>query len=389
MTYCIGWKTDFGVLVAADTALSGAVPDGNETPKISLTSFGERQGKTSDHALSYVVEEGLKLSVGANFITGFAGDVRTARNFVECFSDAINAGFLLREAVVAAVRSSGGYGSDTTILIGGYEQAAPILLQVELSSGSVLEVDGLVQIGSVPSEQCRWTERMVGLTQQRLTKKPPRNDNEVCEVFTQVIALLQSYGVHDYLLPYGIGGAFVGAWVTSNGARWQGDNLFIVHQSQIDAGELVMCAVMVRDNALCLIGNQAEVTKVLTTRKRHSRDKALDHGDKAIEQYDRALFDYVISINSIKHIVTVVEMSQNRHHILLSLHPAAAGTIGMLWTEKLREIVNTFAGVAEPDGNEMTLGFIPFMPLPSEYQIQRDSMAEQAEAERLRNVEAS
>lgn len=382
MTYCIGWRTKLGVLIVADTALSAAVPEAHEFPGISRTSFGELQGKTSNGALSYVAEEGLKIGVGKNFVSGFAGDIRTARNFVDTFSDAYGAGFPLREAATATLNSSGSYGSDTSILIGAYEQDAPILLQIELSSGVVLEVSGLVQIGSAPSEQCRWTTQMVELTEGGLHDVPV-SDANASHIFTQVIALLQSYGVHDYLLPHGVGGAFVGAWVTPSGARWQGDNFFVVHHSQIDAVELVMCAVMVRENTLCLIGNQAEVNKVLTTRKR--KDRAPSYADDAIKQYDRAMFDYFISINSSKHIITIVEMRQSRHHVLLSLRPAETGTIGILWSEKLREIVNNFAGVDEPDGQEMTLGFIPFMPVPLEYQLKRDAIAEEAEAERLRN----
>jgi hypothetical protein len=382
MTYCLGWRTGIGVFVAADTAFSAASPDAHHSPDIARTSFGELQGDAGKGEGRYVVEEGVKISVGQDYVTAFAGDVDVARRYVDCFEIARSAAFSIREAARSAMLSCGGQGSNTTVLIGAYEADQPVLLRVDLVDSRISDHEDLVQVGSVPEQQARWTQQMLAARGERLPFRAV-DPAEAAPVFTPVLALLQSYGVHDYLLPDGIGGAFIGAWVTARGARWQTDNLFVVHGADMGSAGLTMCGVMVRQDVVTLIGNRAEVIKVLGRPVPGRQPSASDLAEQAISQYDDAVFDYFVSINLERHVVTTIEMQRSRHHPYVALWPAGGGTIGIMWTEKLLGIVDTIAGVPEPQGDEMTLYFFPHMPVPPELQEEIDAVASEREFERL------
>lgn len=383
MTYCLGWRTQDGVVIVADSLLSAEHPDMHQQQGIPRTTFGERQGRTNSPHFPYVAEEGLKLRVGADFVAGFAGDVRVGQRLLGRFQEAHAAGRSLYDAANAAMRSAGGKTSDTTVLIGGYAGKKPVLLRIDTASQSISYVDGLVQTGSVPGEQQRWTEKMVARLAGLRRDDISRADN-ARRLFMPLIALLQSYGVHDQLLDRGIGGAFLGAWVTPDGARWQHDALYAVHEPAIATGDAIFCGVLVRPGIACLVSNQTEEIKLITMGEGQPDPATLALADEAIAQFDHAIFDYFVSINSGKHIVTVIDMQRSRHHALLSIRAAAtAGTIGITWTEALVNIVNTVAGVSEPDGQELTLYFLPYMPVAPDAGRQREQFAIDGELARL------
>lgn len=378
MTYCLGWRTKHGVAIIVDSLLSAADPKVFQHPELRRTTFGESQGKINNKRWPYVAEEGMKLRVGADVITGFAGDVGVARRLMDQFQHAYASGRSLREAAKSALGKVADRQSDTTVLIGGYEGKKPVLLRIDTKPRGISYVDTLVQVGSVPAAQMRWTATMAGRLAGMASASASSRDNAE-RLFTPLIALVQSYGVHDQLVDQGIGGSFLGAWVTPEGAQWQRDTLYATHQADVNADEAVMCGVMVRPGFACLISNKTDVVKVITVGKDYPDSALLEDADEVIAQFDRAGFDYFVSINSQTHIVTVIEMRQSLHHALLSLRPAETGTIGITWTEQLRKIANTVAGVSNPDGQELTLYFIEYLPISADEQRLRDQFAHQAE----------
>ena len=76
MTYCLGWRTQDGVVIIADSLLSAELPDVYQHPEIPYTTFGQLQGNTGGKCLPYVAEEGLKLRVGDSL---GAGDLQAAQ----------------------------------------------------------------------------------------------------------------------------------------------------------------------------------------------------------------------------------------------------------------------------------------------------------------------
>lgn len=373
--------------MAGDSAVTSRSLRAFNFPDRRRTSFGERQGQMDSATRRYVLEEGHKLSVGDNFVTAIAGDMATAESILETFRTAYVGGSDPCDAAQNALRSSGPFSTDATVLIGTYFNDRPVLLRVDTIPESVTEIDGLVQIGSDLPDQHAWTSKLVTglLPHVEKLKGPETIHAERC--FSQIIGLLQSYVIHDYLLERGAGGAFVGAWITEAGARWQGDHLFVVHGDKPDPDNLILCGTFIRDSSICLVTNQDENVQISRGRfKRKSTDSVrASPMDMAIGDFDCGSFDYFISINSQKHIVTIIEMNRFRHHRLVSICPQSGrGTLGIIWTERLLEIVKTFAGVEKPDGQELTLGFLTFSPIPEDEASMRDKFAEEMELSQSR-----
>lgn len=199
---------------------------------------------------------------------------------------------------------------------------------------------------------------------------------------------MQSYGVHDYLLPHGVGGAYTAAWVTPEGAQWQGNNLFaILNPNSVaydpDQAEdaLIMCATIIKNDVLCLVNNQSVGNKFITScRKDESEDAIVERISDAVEcslkDFDNAVFDFFIFINTKRHIVTVVEMSKKQDHQLLSLcSHDGAGSLGVIWTEEFLRLAGTIAGVENPDFGYMTVRFQPFVPVSEDIKQEREQFA--------------
>jgi len=391
MTYCIALRTAHGIFVAADSALSAASPIAFRHPEIKTTSFGERQGKMDRGLWPYVLEEGLKVTVADDFVAAFAGDVGTGENLLEAYRSARSSGFSARQAADVALQSTGPHDRYATVLIGYYTSESPTLIRVDTLPALISEIDGLVQIGSDLPDQHRWTEKMVAGLMTALDRLTPADHHVEC-IYAQLVCLLQSYGIHDYLLESGVGGSYVGAWITPSGARWQGDHLFVAHSDQPDENNIVMCSVAVRNDALCLTGNQAGMIKVIGKKALHEDVQEADirlkeASDDAVRSFDLGLFDYFSSININRHVVSVLEMQQSRHHALVSLCPQGSdGTLGILWTESLLEAANLSAYRKKARSEEITLRFIPFIRISAEEEHERDLIANAFESERLREI---
>ena len=264
MTYCLGLRTARGVLIAADSAISSMGHVLSACSGEGTTTFGELQGNVGRGRWSHIEEAVLKLTVEADSVIGFAGDVDTGRCLIDLYLTLrMDAGSNGRDAVRKALSSVYPCQEQAEALFGFYDANEPYLMHVDIARGTVSEVEGLVQVGSVPQSQCTWTARYVSKFLAMLERLGP-DPRQLDQVFAQLVALVQSYGVHDYLLPEGVGGAFVAAWVTPTGAQWQRDHLDVMHDTVPTSGEIVMCATMVRDGVLCLVNNQTGSSKLIT-----------------------------------------------------------------------------------------------------------------------------
>ena len=322
MTYCIGWKTPDGVVLVADSA---ATMFGEVRERRSIlgdrTSFGELQGEISDSGgKRQVREEILKTRVIGDSVAAIAGDAGLALNLLATIESAVELGQGYRQALQTAFLSSQPFSPDrsTAVLYAFYEKGAPQLLLLDTDhGGSIRDAGELVQIGSVGPDQVRHTERMVAAL-GKLMAEPP-TPLSTAAVFTQLIALVQSYGVHDYVLADGVGGAFSGAWVTAAGASRQKSAFYVIHPRQPREENIIMCAVSAHSGALCLVNNttgssigMSNVRQGESTAEARARiGRAVD---EAHAEFDSAQFDFVVFINMSVHLISVFEMQRNRHH---------------------------------------------------------------------------
>ncbi|AOK06964.1 hypothetical protein WI41_17635 [Burkholderia latens] len=322
----------------------------------------------------------MKVAVGADTVTGFAGDVRTARALIDAYGEARALKLDARKAVSEALISVTPCETDADVLFAFYESERPCLLHVNVATSTIEEVSGLIQLGStLPSGQHEWTTGLVSSLQNVLNRLGS-HPLHVERIFSQLVAALQSYGVHDYLPQHGVGGAFIAAWVTPDGVRWQGDHLYVIH-GEIPSFDDIMCATMIREEALCLVNNQISGTKVITSRRPlesdvDARARAKLAASNAEGSWDNAQFDYFVSINKSRHIVTVLEMRREQHHGLLSLHaPNMENSIGIVWSEAFVNLANKIEGVEEPSPEYMTVKFLPFREASEELRAAREQFA--------------
>lgn len=380
VTYCVGLWTDRGVFIAADSGFSSASPSIDSADSETTTVFGERQGDVGKKPWRFVFEKGMKVAVGADTVTGFAGDVRTARALIDAYGEARALKLDARKAVSEALISVTPCETDADVLFAFYESERPCLLHVNVATSTIEEVSGLIQLGStLPSGQHEWTTGLVSSLQNVLNRLGS-HPLHVERIFSQLVAALQSYGVHDYLPQHGVGGAFIAAWVTPDGVRWQGDHLYVIH-GEIPSFDDIMCATMIREEALCLVNNQISGTKVITSRRPlesdvDARARAKLAASNAEGSWDNAQFDYFVSINKSRHIVTVLEMRREQHHGLLSLHaPNMENSIGIVWSEAFVNLANKIEGVEEPSPEYMTVKFLPFREASEELRAAREQFA--------------
>lgn len=380
MTYCVGLRTKTGVFVGADSVFSSASPSAHTLASSSRTAFGELQGDVGPDGSRYVSEEGLKVSIGSDTVVGFAGDVEIARAVIRNYFDGRKAGFGARESVHSALVSVTPCEKEAEILFAFYEFEQPCLVHINTLDQSSVEVDGLVQLGSELADgQHEWTEKFVSLNLEQL-ERLGTHPLHTERAFTNFLALLQSYGVHDHLLQHGVGGAFVAAWVTPTGARWQGSHLFVMLGEE-PSYEDPMCATSIHEDVLCLVNNQTESTKLLSwmlSNENTDDTKARfdSAAEKCIAAWDAGTFDYFILLNRTRHVVTVVEMRGHLHHALVSFHaPHFDRKLGIVWTRELVSHANTIAGVDQPDQGYMSVWFFPYVGLGEGAQHEREQFA--------------
>ena len=131
-------------------------------------------------------------------------------------------------------------------------------------------------------------------------------------MLVSALAIIQSYGIHDYLIPHGIGGCFVGLSVDHNQIRWQPDVLYVLHRN-LDP-HLSMISSIVRAHVLVVRSNLTHKCLYLGD----SLNAGLNDEwrrrwwDAAFAFTQQARFDFVVLLNTAARVITVVEMLRQR-----------------------------------------------------------------------------
>lgn len=124
------------------------------------------------------------------------------------------------------------------------------------------------------------------------------------------LAIIQSYGIHDYLLQGGAGGSFVGLRIGPNIIQWQQDLLFIL-QADLDP-TVDMISSIIRDNVIIVRSNVTNACRYFgdSINNGLSEEWRRRWWDAAFDCTEQGHFDFVILLNITARIVTVVEMQQ-------------------------------------------------------------------------------
>ncbi len=195
---------------------------------------------------------------------------------------------------------------------------------------------------------------------------PPRR-------LVQTLALVQSYGIHRYLLEEGVGGCFSGLYVDQQGIHWQPDTLYLVTNPDLDQAGLV--GSFARRNVLCLFSSLCEAGKIVfASPELNESGELLRQRYTAIERqveqkHEEANFDYVTVFNTAKHVAVTVELLGHHAHELLIVepHPETPRTTGIFWSPQLLAHLDTISEPADYDGvpHDLCLKFFPYRPPPT------------------------
>ena len=333
MTWCFGKKISDAVFLFADSVKTSSSPN-----LLKESSFGEAHINGTDNSSIYnVAESCLKIyRVGEMLIT-FAGDISDGEAFIASLQHAL--GRHTDSTIVIKEAASNTNFSDlkrTRILVAFYLSGPHLVLIDSSKPEDIEEIDSSIHLGSVP-------ELFTELTESVLKCVPPPGTQYERWV-TQPLALLQSYGLHHYMMESGVGGAFACAWIDGHGFHWQPDILYVLNDDSIEDVSIV--GVSIREEVMSIFTNASGSNRILVNNNSDSssdifREQVERSFGDALKEFDDARFDFVVFLNYEKHIATVVEMNKEHKHQLVVVEPFPGfeGKIKISWSPTLVERV--------------------------------------------------
>jgi hypothetical protein len=226
MTYCIGFRKGPLACLIADAAVTGPHPSIE-----AQTSFGELQIKDG---VSSVSERALKIFRLPMVAVTFSGLDRVGRGFVEQLSTRLTAGMSVAKAFEASLANVQPLNSpsDLQVICAWPTPNGGRLLSFNAAMDQrVSEHEHLVQIGSADRERRLTTERFLKFLEQFPQLTPVQS-------MVAMTALCQSYGVYDYTLSRGIGGAFTAISTGPEGIQWQPNTMYIFYHPEDLSGSI-------------------------------------------------------------------------------------------------------------------------------------------------------
>ena len=192
MTYCVAKKGAFGVVMAADSALTS-----DASPKVKVSSFGERHGPLDALGPERFVQEGkLKIEVIGDCDVTYAGDVSEIELFIREFRAWLGNRRPLEAFKITADANS---TSKSQIILGYLQDAVPRIATFNAKGESeVIDDVEFAAFGNLDMGLNRLTETNLTLFE--------KCSNDSTQVLVNTLALLQSYGIHRYLISDGVGG---------------------------------------------------------------------------------------------------------------------------------------------------------------------------------------
>jgi hypothetical protein len=352
MTYCVASKGDFSVVMAADSARTG-----DEPPRMRHSSFGEPHGPLDADGPQRFVQEGkLKIEVIGDCAVTYAGAVHEIDPFIQEFKlwkrD--------RPALAAFKETAAAQPPCTSQIILGYVDDGEPKIATFNS-----RLDGQVEDDVDFAEFGNLDEMHRKLTKTYLTAFAEQS-NDPIQILVNTLALLQSYGIHNYLISDGVGGGFCGVALNHAGVHWQPDILYLVANEELTT--VGMVGSFARDNLWCLFSSMGEAGSVVFghEREEEATEKLTDFIGQMEDKHDGGRFEYICVLSLKPHSIVVIEMQENRHHRLIYVDPLRdiEKTLGVFWSPMLLEMVGS---IALPEGqtvdpDHITVRYIPYWP---------------------------
>lgn len=313
MTYIAAWRLGPYAYLVADTAITVEDVSGQSSSReqaASVTSFGEKDVSEPGR----VVYEGVLKTINlGRAVVLMCGDVRLARSVIGSIERCLQAGLDGTQAFQQAIVDNGPFDDSERqihLIVAFPEHPQARLLAFNIDGDlQIHEVpdETAVQFGSMPSKYKSIFPQMIN-TLKIFAGEPDR-------FLTGILGIVQSYGLHDYLMENSVGGTFCGAVVGSSDIRWQKDILYVLHKSQAlpttdKAPHIIeMITSIVRDHVLVVRSNITDSCRYFGD----SINRGLDENwrakwwDLCFDFTSHGRFDYVVALNTDNRVVSVVE----------------------------------------------------------------------------------
>lgn len=363
MTYCVAWKTSTSAFIITDSAVTNLdmVDDSRE-----LTSFLEKQGELEGR--KYVTEGAFKIYSDKRYAIGMVGDVKFGCEVVELISLHLELGRSLDDAIDYTVNNYIDFSSKPCIeLVIASFSASPAVMTLK-NKERVFKTyhSGLVVLGSPTEKLHSYTrnffESFYGTWEsERLF---PNRDEAL---FMRMLGLLQSYGIHNYTIQNGIGGAYTGVMVDSTGVVHQPDTCFVISGENIAFETKKIASVLVRKNCCCIINTDISDVVISNPLSNDDGELHLEFLGNARRSFDTGRFKYFVFINIKKHVVCIVDIDFKKNHNLMALdvREEKPATLGLMINDTLSRLLN-YEDDEEASSDNCYCIYVPYIPASDE-----------------------
>lgn len=363
MTYSVAWKTDTAAFIVTDSAVTTSIDQRNGESN-GTTSFGERQGRLDNG--NYVYERAYKIFSKSNIAYSLAGDAKFGTEFINDVIFRIEIGLNVESSIKGAIDNYPDFKFKPSIevTIAFYDEHPQIVTVKNKRLTCVEFEEGLVLTGSPTKELINYTNTFYTVFMKDYLKIPLGSVSDE-ELLVKMIALLQSYGIHNYTIENGIGGAYTGLSVTDSGVKYQPDICYLISGENPAFDSQKIAAVNANEHSVCIINT--DISDIVISNENSDITELCQNSFlvNSRNKFDRGEYKYFIFMNIYCHIVCIVNMNFSRHHLLLSLdvRKDKEGTLGLVVSNELQLMLND--GYRVPTSiQDTTFYCIPFIPAP-------------------------
>ncbi len=367
MTICIAWKTDETAFIVADSAVTKK----SEIDNVStVTSFGEAQGNIGSGG-DHVYEGAFKIYSDDNVSICLSGDAAFGNEVVRILLLHLSFNRSVEESIENTINNFQDFNAKPgiQIVVASYSEGAKLHTIENKAKSIVCSDKDFVIFGSPSNDLKQYVESFYKafkdswISEIKISPKA----NEYFHI--RMLVLAQIYGIHNYTLEDGIGGAYTGMSVNSSGVQLQPDICYVITGENVTFDLMMFTSVHVEKNHFCIINtNTSNILIPNMSVSPKSQDDFLDSSiSKATKKFDSGEFKYYIFLNLARHSAVIVDMGENLHHLLLSVDVRGSDTrtIGLLVDKDLQDAINAnYEPITTLKDAQIRL--FPYMPAPKE-----------------------
>jgi hypothetical protein len=252
VTFIIGYKDEQAAYLVADSAVTGNL---GVTKPWSHSSFGEREIKNNSES---VQEAAIKIINLGRAAVAISGDMRSAAGMLAAIRNELRHASKARQAIAKVVTRTGKVDPRHAyvLLCATPDPDGPKLFGMT-SDGEItdVEIGCSVTAGSLGIEPAAENLCSIVLGAAGDSLLSPSSK------LTAMIAAMQNYSMHNYLLPSGVGGAFTGMLIDRKVTRWQDNILSLFHDGASILDDYVFARIY--ENVLVITSHELRADIIL------------------------------------------------------------------------------------------------------------------------------